>query len=90
MELCSPSKINLFLRIVRRREDGYHDLASIFQAIKLSDKISMSLLPDGADDDEFECDMEGVPVDRTNLVLQAVDVFREKYVPRWTLTRVES
>ena len=77
VELCSPSKINLFLRIVRRRDDGYHDLASLFQAISLSDKLCMSLLPADAEDDEFECDMEGVPVDRTNLVLRAVDVFRE-------------
>lgn len=77
IELCSPSKINLFLRIVRRRDDGYHDLASLFQAISLSDRLSMSLLPPDAEDDVFECDMEGVPTDRTNLVLRAVDVFRE-------------
>ena len=31
LEAFSPSKINLFLRIIRRREDGYHDLASLFQ-----------------------------------------------------------
>lgn len=77
IELCSPSKINLFLRIVRRRDDGYHDLASLFQAISLSDRVSMSVLPEGSEDDAFECDMEGVPTDRTNLVLRAVDTFRE-------------
>ena len=38
----------------------------------------MSLLPEDAEDDTFECDMEGVPVDRTNLVLRAVDIFRER------------
>ena len=31
IELCSPSKVNLFLRITARRDDGYHDLASLFQ-----------------------------------------------------------
>lgn len=30
MTLFSPSKVNLFLRVVRRREDGFHDLASLF------------------------------------------------------------
>jgi len=40
----------------------------------------MSLLPEGSDDDTFECDMEGVPTDRTNLVLRAVDTFREATV----------
>ncbi len=56
----------------------YHDLASLFQAISLSDRLRMSLLPEGATDDVFECDMAGVPVDRSNLVLRAVDVFRKK------------
>ena len=37
----------------------------------------MMVKPEGAEDDEFECNMEGVPVDRSNLVLRAVDVFRE-------------
>jgi 4-diphosphocytidyl-2C-methyl-D-erythritol kinase len=54
----------------------YHDLASLFQAIALSDRLRMSLLPEGSADDTFECDMLGVPIDRTNLVLRAVDTFR--------------
>ena len=37
MKLFSPSKVNLFLRVVRRREDGFHDLASMFHAIDLGD-----------------------------------------------------
>ena len=40
IDLFSPSKINLFLRIVRRREDGYHDLASLFHVIDLGDEMS--------------------------------------------------
>jgi 4-diphosphocytidyl-2-C-methyl-D-erythritol kinase len=52
----------------------------LFQAIGLSDRVRMSLLPEGSDDDTFECDMEGVPTDRTNLVLRAVDTFREATV----------
>ena len=31
--LCSPAKTNLFLRITRKREDGFHELASVFQVI---------------------------------------------------------
>ena len=37
LKLFSPSKVNLFLRVVRRREDGFHDLASMFHAIDLGD-----------------------------------------------------
>lgn len=58
------------------KQNRYHDLASLFQAIALSDRLRMSLLPEGSADDTFECDMAGVPVDRTNLVLRAVDTFR--------------
>lgn len=39
LELFSPSKINLFLRVTKRREDGFHDLASLFHAIDLGDTM---------------------------------------------------
>jgi 4-diphosphocytidyl-2-C-methyl-D-erythritol kinase len=39
MELFSPAKINLFLRIIRRREDGYHELASLFQTVNFGDTL---------------------------------------------------
>eukprot|EP00667_Euglena_gracilis_P021213 EG_transcript_23198 len=78
LEAFSPSKVNLFLRILRRRPDGYHDLASLFQAISLGDRLSLRLLPEDAPDDVFECNMAGVPVDRTNLVLRAVDLLRQR------------
>uniref|UniRef100_A0A7S2CPU7 GHMP kinase N-terminal domain-containing protein n=1 Tax=Octactis speculum TaxID=3111310 RepID=A0A7S2CPU7_9STRA len=78
LELRSPSKINLFLRVTARRDDGFHDLASLFQAIALSDRISFSKLDADAVDDVFECNMEGVPTDKSNLVLRAFDVFRER------------
>jgi hypothetical protein len=78
--LFSPSKINLFLRIIKKREDGYHDLASLFQAIGFGDTLQLSLL-DGShnvSEDEFECNMPGVPVDSSNLVLRALQLMREK------------
>ena len=77
MTLFSPCKVNLFLRIIRKREDGYHDLASLFQAVGFGDTLDLTPLK-GADADEFECNMEGVPVDSTNLVLRALDLMREK------------
>lgn len=39
LRVKTPAKINLFLRIVRRRDDGYHDLETIFQAIDLWDEL---------------------------------------------------
>ena len=77
LSLFSPCKINLFLRILRRREDGFHDLASLFQAIGFGDTLELSII-NGASSDEFSCNMPGVPVDSSNLVLRALELMREK------------
>jgi len=77
IEAFSPSKINLFLRIIGKRPDGFHDLGSLFQAISLGDSLKVSKL-DQNSVDEFECDMPGVPTDDSNLVLRAAKLFREK------------
>jgi len=76
MVLFSPCKINLFLRIIRKREDGFHDLASLFQAIGFGDTLELKKI-DG-NKDEFTCNMEGVPTDSSNLVLRALELMREK------------
>jgi 4-diphosphocytidyl-2-C-methyl-D-erythritol kinase len=79
LSLFSPCKINLFLRIIRKREDGYHDLASLFQTIGFGDMLHLKLLDgDDVDSDVFECNMEGVPTDKTNLVIRALDLVRTK------------
>jgi hypothetical protein len=81
ISLFSPCKINLFLRIIRKREDGYHDLASLFQAIGFGDTLELTPLKSSESDtvvDEFTCNMPGVPVDSSNLVLRALQLMREK------------
>jgi len=79
LSLFSPCKINLFLRIIRKRPDGFHDLASLFQTIGFGDMLHLKLLKDdNADADVFECNMDGVPTDKTNLVLRALDLVRVK------------
>ena len=76
LELYSPAKINLFLRVMKRRDDGFHELASLFQTVALGDNLSFSLLPPSATQDQFECDIEGLPTDGSNLVIRAFDLFR--------------
>ena len=81
LTLFSPSKINLFLRIVRKRPDGYHDLASLFQAIGLGDRLDLELVDSSQDDVNeiaFTCNMPGVPVDETNLVVRAIRLMQSK------------
>jgi len=74
MRLFSPAKINLFLRVLRKREDGYHDLASLFQAIDLGDYLTFSL----SSQDSLICTDPSLPCDGTNLIQKAVELFRKK------------
>lgn len=68
----------MFLRIVRRRPDGYHDLASLFHTVGLCDTVDLELLPDTASKDELECNLPGVPVDDRNFVVRAFQLFRSR------------
>jgi 4-diphosphocytidyl-2-C-methyl-D-erythritol kinase len=43
----APAKLNLFLHILGRRPDGYHELQTAFQLIDLSDEISFDARQDG-------------------------------------------
>lgn len=76
MELFSPAKINLFLRVLRKRDDGYHELASLFQTIDLGDTLKVRALPPSATADKFECDLPGLGAD--NLVTRAFALYRKK------------
>ena len=62
----SPSKLNLFLHITGRRENGYHELQSIFQLIDLSDWLEFT-----------QTDTQDVSIDGLNSVdLQQNLIFR--------------
>lgn len=47
MILQAPAKLNLFLHVLARRDDGYHDLQTVFQFIDLCDELSFQLRDDG-------------------------------------------
>lgn len=74
LTLCSPAKINLFLKIVDRRPDGYHNLASLFQTISLFDTLHFEINAH----DQLSCSDPTIPTDHTNLVFKALNLFRNK------------
>ena len=76
--LRSPCKLNLFLRILGRRTTGFHDLASLFQAISFSDYMHFSRLPADATCDEMTCSDTTLAVDNSNLVIKALNLMRQK------------
>lgn len=71
LQLFSPAKVNLFLRIIRKREDGYHDLASLFHTVAFGDSLQLEVLPEDAKKDKLECNLPGAPVDESNLVIRS-------------------
>lgn len=74
MTIDAPAKLNLSLRILGRRDDGFHELESLMVRLPgLADR----LVVEACDEDAFHCDAPGVPVDGSNLVLRARDGYRE-------------
>jgi 4-diphosphocytidyl-2-C-methyl-D-erythritol kinase len=59
--------VNLGLRVLRRRDDGYHQIVTVFQAIALDDRLEV----EPASDLTLDCDDAAVPVGEDNLVLRA-------------------
>ena len=71
----APAKINLFLRVVGRRSDGYHLLDSIFVPISLADLVTLELRPACARSVELVVYGAGAPTDTSNLAWLAADAF---------------
>ncbi len=73
----SFAKINLTLRVLGRRTDGYHEIETVFQTVTLHDELTF----EARDDNQLElvCDAPDVPCDESNLVHRAGVALRERY-----------
>lgn len=76
MRTICPAKINLTLRILGKRPDGYHEIDSIVARVGLHDELSAS--PRRDSELRLTCDAPGVPVDESNLVLRAARKLMER------------
>lgn len=69
------AKINFDLRILGKREDGFHELCTIFQTVSLSDYLTFK-------ENEkviLTCKDETIPTDECNIIIQAANHLREKF-----------
>ena len=71
--LC-PAKVNLYLQVLGRRPDGYHELVTVMQPLSLADELSVSL---GGAGISLECYPDDLPAGEANLVWQAARKFGE-------------
>ncbi|SKA90747.1 4-diphosphocytidyl-2-C-methyl-D-erythritol kinase [Prosthecobacter debontii] len=77
MELSSPAKINLWLRILGRRDDGFHEVETRLCQIGIADTVrieQVSSVPGIA----LTCNVPGIPVDESNLAIKALRAFENK------------
>jgi len=75
----APAKINLFLRVLGKRVDNYHDIASLMQKITLYDELSFSLRPQGI---VLNCPDSDLPNTPDNLVFRAAQaIFNDVEYP---------
>lgn len=81
MILKAPAKINLYLEIINKRPDGYHNIESVMHTVSLFDTLEFSSTT--GENIELTCSDKSLPADSTNLVYKTAKKMQEKYgVPR--------
>jgi 4-diphosphocytidyl-2-C-methyl-D-erythritol kinase len=73
--LKSPAKINLFLRVINKRKDGFHNIETIFERINLFDTIKLK--ENSLDKIRVFCNHPDVPLGSSNLCFKAADIIRK-------------
>ena len=76
LSLPSFAKVNLYLRVLGRREDGFHDIFTVFQTVSLCDQLKFELTGDQI---VLECDDPDVPTDGSNLIVRAAEILRAEF-----------
>lgn len=77
MTLHSPAKINLWLRILGKRNDGFHEVQTRLCRLELGDTVEVDHLGDGTEV-TLTCSAPEVPLDESNLALRALRAFENR------------
>ncbi len=81
----TPAKVNLGLHILGKREDGFHELETLFQMVKLFDEIKIECLPSGL---ELVCNRPDIPQDEGNLAIKAAKILQTQFPDRCKGARI--
>jgi len=74
IKIAAPAKINLFLEILGKRPDGYHEIVTVMQGVSLCDYI---YIENHEKDIKFTCSNPKLTLGEDNLVLKAVRLFQQ-------------
>jgi len=73
-----PAKINLFLKILNKRRDNFHNIQTIFEKISLFDTITIKEIP-RKDSISITTNEKTLPIDRNNLCFRAAKAIKNKF-----------
>src|SRR6478672_10727987 len=72
MQVAAPAKVNLSLRVLARRADGFHEIETLMTPISLRDELTIERRDKGI---VLECDDPLLPLGEDNLVVRAAKAF---------------
>lgn len=75
LEVLAPAKVNLYLGVLGKRSDGYHDIVSVMQKLDLADRLHLRLAGDGI---TLRCPSTSLPEDSANLAWRAARTFFDR------------
>ena len=73
----TPAKVNLFLEVLGRRPDGYHDLATLMVTVGLYDTLELHETSSG--EVRLTCDLPALSTGDDNLIVKAARLVRQRY-----------
>ncbi len=83
----APAKVNLFLEILGKRDDGFHELETVMQEISITDLLRFKETEEGI---RLECEDNSIPLNEDNLVYKAAKLIqRECGIEKGALIRLE-
>jgi len=79
-----PGKVNLQLSVGPKRSDGFHEIATVFQAVSLFDDVKVTLTDETDRDQRFSIEIKadhphGIPTDKSNLAYVAAELMYKKF-----------
>lgn len=77
ISLKAPAKVNLYLKVINKRPDGYHNITTLFERINLCDRLSFKSNSIGRI--AITCNHPQVPTGPKNLVFKTAALIRERY-----------
>ena len=75
--MWAPAKLNLFLEVLGKRPDGFHELETVMVSVGLCDTVDLVDAPD-TDVTSLDVGRSGLPTDDRNLVVRAAELLRSR------------